>query len=60
MLVLSRKAKERIIIRVVGMPDIIVSINEVGKGVVRMGFDAPATVQILREELADEIDAWRK
>jgi len=48
MLVLSRKANERLIIG----DNIIVTIIRVSGGQVRLGIEAPAEVTIRREELA--------
>lgn len=47
MLVLSREVKERILIG----PDIIISVEHIGKHKVRIGIDAPPGVKIIREEL---------
>ena len=50
MLVLSRKAKERIKIG----PDIFVSIERIGCGSVKVGIEAPKGIEIIREELVKE------
>ena len=47
MLVLSRNAKERIFIG----PEITITIVRIGPGVVRIGIDAPKSMDIVREEL---------
>lgn len=51
MLVLSRKPGERIEIGI----DCILTVVSVEGDKVRIGFDAPPSVQIRREELADKI-----
>jgi carbon storage regulator len=53
MLVLLRKPGEKIVIN----GEMTITILEVTKGQVRIGFDAPRNYQILRQELADEIQA---
>ena len=52
MLVLSRKANERILIG----PDITVTVIRFQHGKVSLGIDAPSGVKILRTELADNPD----
>lgn len=52
MLVLSRKTGESVQIG----DNIVVRVVEVKGGRVRLAFDAPNDVQILREELAEQID----
>ncbi len=47
MLVLSRKAGERIVIG----GNIVITVVDMGHGRVRLGIDAPSDVRILREEL---------
>lgn len=49
MLVLSRKAKERIRIG----KDIVVTINRVHGTVVSIGIDAPRETRVVRDELPD-------
>lgn len=51
MLVLTRKSGERIRIG----DDIVISILEVGKGVVRVGVDAPKRVPIYRHEVYERL-----
>ncbi len=51
MLILSRKIGEAVVLD----EKIIVRVIEVSKGVVRLGFDAPNDMLILREELEEEI-----
>ena len=52
MLVLSRKAGERIVIG----PNIVVTILEVRGSIVKLGCEAPASVPIHREEVARRLD----
>ena len=49
MLVLSRKADERILIG----DDIVVTVVRIGPDAVRLGIDAPRDVNIVREELSE-------
>ncbi len=51
MLILSRKIGEAVVLD----EKITVRVIEVSKGVVRLGFDAPNDMLILREELEEEI-----
>lgn len=51
MLVLGRKTKESIHIG----NDIVISIEEINKGTVKIGIEAPKDVVILRSELKEEI-----
>lgn len=51
MLVLTRKVGDSVQIG----DDIVVSVVEVKGGRVRLSFDAPKEVQILREELAEQM-----
>lgn len=53
MLVLSRKFHEKIRIG----DDIVVTIVEIGRGKVRLGFEAPRSVEIHREEFVDAMCA---
>jgi carbon storage regulator len=55
MLVLSRHEKEKIYIG----QDIVITVVEIDRGKVRLGFDAPSGVSILRSELIGE-EAQRK
>ena len=48
MLVLTRREGERVLIG----DNIIIEINEISKGQVRIAFDAPEDIKILREEIA--------
>ena len=50
MLVLSRKMSERILIG----GDIAITIVRIGKDVVRIGIDAPKTMNIVREEISEK------
>ena len=52
MLVLSRKAGERIVIG----PNIVVTVLEVRGNVVKLGCDAPASVPIHREEVSHRLN----
>lgn len=52
MLVLSRYTNERVIITA-GDQKIVVTLVDVRGNKVRLGFDAPAEVKILREELSE-------
>lgn len=54
MLILTRKVGERI---KVGQ-DIWISIEEVDRGKVRVGIEAPKQVPILREEVVEVATAW--
>jgi carbon storage regulator len=47
MLVLSRRAGQQIVIGT----DIVLTIVDIGPNTVRIGFDAPKEIEILREEL---------
>lgn len=49
MLVLSRKAGERILIG----DDVAITVVRIGPNSVRIGIDAPKTMNIVREELCD-------
>jgi carbon storage regulator len=51
MLILSRKIGEAIVLD----EKVTVRVIEVSKGVVKLGFDAPNDMLILREELEEEI-----
>jgi len=53
MLVLSRKTGERILIG----DDVAITVIRVGPNAVRLGFDAPKHMNIVREELCVEIEA---
>lgn len=52
MLVLSRKAGERIVTDYHGMK-IVITICEIERGRVLLGVDAPRTVKVDRQEIAD-------
>lgn len=55
MLVLSRKAEERVVLKVPGLSDIIITIVKIeGKNRVRIGIEADKKVVVLREELTSE------
>jgi carbon storage regulator len=47
MLVLKRRVNERVMIG----DDVVVTVCEVGRGQVKIGFEAPATIRIDREEV---------
>lgn len=49
MLVLSRKKNQKVFIG----NDIVVTVFQLGNGQVRLGFDAPANVPIVREEVIE-------
>lgn len=51
MLILGRKEKETIIIG----NDVIISVENISKGMVKIGIDAPKEIMILRGELKDGI-----
>lgn len=51
MLILSRKVGEAVVLD----EKITVRIIDISKGVVRIGFDAPQDLLILREELEEEV-----
>ncbi|TWU12026.1 Carbon storage regulator [Symmachiella macrocystis] len=53
MLVLSRKTGERILIG----DDVAITVIRVGPNAVRLGFDAPKHMNIVREELCVEIES---
>ena len=53
MLILGRKEKETIIIA----NDIMISVESIAKGMVKLGIDAPKDIVILRGELKDKIIA---
>ncbi len=52
MLVLSRKAGERILIG----NDVTITVIRVGPNAVRLGFDAPNSLNIVREELCADVE----
>jgi len=54
MLVLSRKVGESIIIN----NNIKVTVVDVGRGKIRIGIEAPAEVQIMREELLQRLQEF--
>jgi carbon storage regulator len=54
MLVLSRKVGERIKVG----ENIWISIEEVDRGKVRVGIEAPKKIPILREEVVEVATAW--
>lgn len=56
MLVLSRRLGESIVIG----DDIVITVLEVRGDVVRVGVDAPRSVQVRRQELLDELAATNK
>jgi carbon storage regulator len=51
MLVLSRKDGQRVMIG----PDVVVTVLEIRGDTVKLGFDAPSEVRILREEVRRRI-----
>jgi len=51
MLILGRKEQETILIG----NDITISVEQINKGMVRIGIDAPKDIMILRGELKDRI-----
>jgi carbon storage regulator len=51
MLILSRKIGEAIVLD----EKVTVRVIDISKGVVRLGFDAPSDMLILREELEEEV-----
>ncbi|MCA9240969.1 MAG: carbon storage regulator [Planctomycetales bacterium] len=53
MLVLSRKVGERLLIG----DQIVVTVVKAGPGAVRLGIEAPASMPVAREELAQQIAA---
>ncbi len=53
MLILMRKVSERVRIRVPGVPDIWVSVEEVDRGKIKLGIEAPRSTPIFRKELLD-------
>lgn len=53
MLVLSRKVGERLLIG----DQVVVTVVKAGPGGVRLGVEAPATMPVVREELAEQIAA---
>jgi len=55
MLVLSRKLKEKIVLPTLS---IAIQVVEIGRGVVRLGIEAPPEVSVLREEVADRAAEW--
>jgi carbon storage regulator len=56
MLVLSRRLGESIVIG----DDVVISVLEVKGDVVRIGVDAPRSVQVRRQELLEEVAATNK
>lgn len=59
MLVLTRKLRERIVIRLGGQT-VIVQIVDIERDRVRVGLTAPASVTIHREEVARRIKEWQE
>ena len=53
MLVLSRKAGERILIG----EDVVINIVRIGPNTVKIGIEAPKSVNIIREELCETVGA---
>lgn len=53
MLVLSRKCDEKILIHVPGFKEIEVTVVQIDSSRIRLGFDAPKDVIILRKELQE-------
>lgn len=51
MLILTRKIGEKIIIG----DDVVLSVVEINKGVVKLGIEAPKDVAILRQEVYDRV-----
>ena len=51
MLILSRKIGEKIKIG----DDIVLSVVEISKGVVKLGIDAPKDISIIRNELLEDV-----
>lgn len=51
MLILTRKIGEKIIIG----DDVVLSVVEINKGVVKLGIEAPRDVAILRQEVYDRV-----
>ena len=51
MLVLTRRMGERIVIGPIDGKMITIVIVDLARGKVRLGFDAPSDIQIMREEL---------
>lgn len=49
MLVLSRKLGEQVVVN----DNIVITVIEIERGKIKIGFDAPSTVPILRKELYD-------
>lgn len=56
MLVLARKKGERVIIG----DDIIITVVDVSRDKVRLGFDAPKEISVHREEIYDAIREQRR
>jgi carbon storage regulator len=52
MLVLSRKAGERILIG----DNVVINIVRIGPNTVKIGIDAPKTMNIVREELCETVE----
>jgi carbon storage regulator CsrA len=53
MLVIARRTGQAVILKQDGKPDIRVHFLSHDRGVLRLGVDAPQSVTILREEVAD-------
>jgi len=50
MLVLSRRLGEKVVV-MVGSKEIVLTVVDIDRGKIRIGFDAPAEFAIFREEL---------
>ena len=57
MLVIARRTGQAVILKQDGKPDIRINFLSHDRGVLRMGVDAPQSVTILREEVADRREA---
>ena len=54
MLILSRKLGERVCLHLPSGDDVWISLEFIGSRNIKLGIDAPSTVEVLREELVEE------
>jgi carbon storage regulator len=60
MLVLSRKENESIVLTLPNGQEIVVTVVEIDRGKIRLGFEAPLDIKIFRTEIWRGQDAIRR